>query len=213
MPMKIRLNKTARGMTLIEMLVAIVVVLIATEGFTLLIAKSWDSNKFIMEEGMASAAASRATNQIIIQLRGIQQAGNGDYPIEETDDFDLTVYADIDDDNTVERVHYFLDQANDQLKRGVTDPTTAVPPTYPASDGTVTVMANYVVNESDDPIFYYYNGNYPSDTVNNPLATPASPGTVRLIRVHLYVNINPIHAPDNINIESFVTLRNLHIYE
>jgi hypothetical protein len=123
------------------------------------------------------------------------------------------VYTDIDDDNTVERVHYFLDQANDQLRRGVTEPTAAVPPTYPAGDGTVTVMANYVVNESDDPIFYYYNGNYPGDIVNNPLTTPASPGAVRLIRVHLYVNINPVHAPDNINIESFVTLRNLHVYE
>ena len=74
-------------------------------------------------------------------------------------------------------------------------------------------MANYVVNERDNPIFYYYNGNYPGDTVNNPLATPTSPGAIRLIRVHLYVNINPIHAPDNINIESFVTLRNLHVYE
>lgn len=200
-------------MTLIEMLMAITIMLIAMEGFSLLIVRVWDSNKFILEEAMASAAASRATNQIIIQLRGIQQAGNGDYPIEEADDFDLTIYADADDDGVVERVHYFLDQPNDQLKKGVTEPTTAVPPTYPAGDQTVTVMANYVVNESDNPIFYYYNGNYPGDTVNNPLATPTSPGAIRLIRVHLYVNINPIHAPDNINIESFVTLRNLHVYE
>lgn len=202
-----------KGMTLVELLIAIAIMLIATEGFSLLIVKVWDNNKFILEEAMASAAASRATNQIIIQLRGIQQAENGDYPIESADDFDLTIYTDVDDDGVVERVHYFLDQPNDQLKRGVTEPTAAVPPTYPSGDQTVTVMANYVVNESDNPIFYYYNGNYPDDIVNNPLATPTSAGSIRLIQAHLYVNINPIHAPDNINIESFVTLRNLHVYE
>ncbi len=209
----IRWNRTTKGMTLVELLIAIAIMLIVTEGFSLLIVKVWDSNKFILEEAMASAAASRATNQIIIQLRGIQQAENGDYPIESADDFDLTIYTDVDDDGAVERVHYFLDQPNDQLKRGVTEPTAAVPPTYPAGDQTVIVMANYVVNESDNPIFYYYNGNYPDDIVNNPLATPTGAGLIRLIRVHLYVNINPIHAPDNINIESFVTLRNLHVYE
>jgi len=203
-----------RGMTLIELLIAIGVVLITMEGFTYLFLKTWDTNKFILEEGMASAAASRATNQIVIQLRGVQQGQNGSYPIVTAGDFDLTLYADIDDDGVIERVHYFLDQPNDQLKVGVTDPNTSVQPaTYPVGDATVTVMTSYVVNESDNPAFAYYNDNYPGDTTNNPLATPANVANIQLIKVHLLVNINPVHAPDNINIESFVDLRNLHNYE
>lgn len=203
-----------RGMTLVELMVAIGVVLISMEGFTYLFVTTWDTNKFIIEEGMASTAASRATNQIVIQLRGIQQSQNGSYPIVIADDFDLTLYADIDDDGVVERVHYFLDQPNDQLKVGITIPDTSVQPaTYPAGDATVTVMANYVVNESDNPIFSYYNDDYPGDTTNNPLSTPANVATIQLIKIHLFVNINPVHAPDNINIESFVDLRNLHNYE
>lgn len=198
-------------MTLVEVMVAIAIMLIAMEGFTLLFLKSWDTNKFILEEGLASAAASRATNQIIIRLRGTQQADNGDYPIESADDFDLTIYTNTDNDDDVERVHYFLDLAADQLKMGVTDPdTSAAPVTYPAGDGTVSVLANYVVNESDNPSFYYYNDNYPGDTANNPLSTPAAIGSIQLIRVHLLVNIDPVHAPNNINIESFVNLRNIH---
>lgn len=200
-----------KAMTLVELMVAIAIMLIAMEGFTLLFLKSWDTNKFILEEGLASAAASRATNQIIIRLRGTQQADNGDYPIESADDFDLTIYTNIDNDDDVERVHYFLDLATDQLKMGVTDPdTSAAPVTYPAGDGTVSVLANYVVNESDNPSFYYYNDNYPGDTANNPLSTPAAIGSIQLIRVHLLVNIDPVHAPNNINIESFVNLRNIH---
>jgi hypothetical protein len=113
----------------------------------------------------------------------------------------------------VEKVHYFLDLDADQLRLGISNPIATNPITYPATDDTVSVVANYVVNESNDPIFYYYNAHYPSDVTNNPLSTPATVGEIQMIRVKLYVNINPVHAPDNINIESFVDLRNLHDYE
>lgn len=206
-------SRKLKAMTLVEMMTAIAIVLITMEGFTYLFLKTWDTNKFILEAGLASATASRATNKIVIQLRAVQQADNGDYPIESGDDFNLVFYGDIDDDGVVEKAHYFLDLDTDQLKLGVSNPVAGNPVTYPAGDDTVSVVANYVVNEGDDPIFYYYNDDYPSDTVNNPLAVPVNVGNIRMVRVHLYVNINPVHAPDNINIESFVDLRNLNTYE
>ncbi len=202
-----------RGMTLLEVVVAIAIALIAMEGFTFLFLKTWDTNKFIIEEGLASAAASRATNKIVIQLRGVQQADNGDYPLESADDFDLEFYADVDDDGVVEKVHYYLDQPNDELKFGVSNPLATNPVTYPAGDSEVTTVTNFVVNESDNPIFYYYNDDYPGDTTNNPLSTPASVGNIQMVRVKLLINIDPVHAPNNVNIESFVDLRNLHDYE
>lgn len=205
---------TLRGMTLVEMLMAIAVMGIVMQGFSYLFLRSWDTNKFILEEGLASTSASRANSQILIQLRGVKQADNGAYPIASADDFDLTIYADIDSDGTTERVHYFLDLPNDQMKRGVTEPdSSTLPVSYPSGDQVVDVLANFVVNESDNPVFYYYNDDYPGDTTNNPLATPASVGNIQLIRVKLLVNIDPVHAPNNINIESFVDLRNLHNYE
>lgn len=197
-------------MTLVEVMVAIAVMLIAMEGFTLLFVRSWDTNKFILEEGLASAAASRATNKIISELRHVRQADNGDYPVESGSDFDLKVYLDVDKDGVTERVHYFLDQDTDELKKGIANPLATTPISYPAADDSVSVMTNYVVNASTDPVFYYYNENYPGDTVNNPIATPVAIDQVRLIQVHLYVNINPVHAPDNINIEAFADLRNLN---
>lgn len=198
-------------MTLVELLVSIAVMLIVMNGFTYFLVKSWDNNKSIIETGLASTTASRAVNRVVIQLRAIKQADNGDYPIELADKFDLTIYTDIDDDGVTERVHYFLDLATDQFKMGVTDPNTgSVPVTYPSGDTTVTTMAKYITNESTDPVFSYYNDDYPGDTTNNPLATPASLGSIQLIKVKMRVNIDPVHAPENINIESFVDLRNLH---
>lgn len=208
------MKHTQKGMTLVELMVAIAIVLIGMEGFALLFLRSWDTNKFILEEGMASAAASRATNNIIIALRGIRQADSGAYPIVSAGDFDLTVYSDYDNDGVSERVHYFLDLPNDQMKIGVTEPdTSTLPVSYPVGDQVVSVMTNYVVNEEDDPVFLYYNTNYPGDTDNNPLSTPVSVGNIQLVKVHFLINIDPVHAPNNVNIESFVDLRNLHNYE
>lgn len=202
-----------QAMTLTEVMITIFIMLIAMEGFSQLLIKSWSANKFILEEGLASAAASRATNKIITELRSVRQGDNGDFPVESGDDFDLKAYIDIDDDGVTERVHYFLDLATDQLKVGITDPTGTAPVTYPASDDTVSVLTNYVVNENANPVFYYYNKNYPGDQVNNPLATPINVEDARLVRVHLLVNIDPVRAPNNINIESFADLRNLENYE
>lgn len=202
-----------KGLTLVEMLVAIFILSAGMLGFSLLFSSSWKSNKFILETGVTSIRVNRASTEIINNLRKVRQADNGDYPIESGDDFDIQVYLDIDNDGVTERVHYWLDDVNDRLMRGVREPSAAQPPTYAAGDGTTSVIAEYIVNDATQPLFYYYNENYPGDTVNNPLATPTSIGDVRLVRVFIRMNIDPIKAPNNINIESFVDLRNLESYD
>jgi len=206
-------RKNAKGMTLVELMVAISIMLIGMEGFTLLFLKSWNSNKFILEEGIASANASHAVGKLIKQLRSVKQADNGDFPVESANDFDLKTYIDIDHDGVTERVHYFLDLTTDELQIGVTNPIGSTPVSYPTSDDTVSVLTKYVANTDASPLFSYYNKNYPGDTVNNPIATPADVSAIRLIKVHVLVNIDPVHAPNNVNIESFVDLRNLKYYE
>lgn len=206
-------RKRLKGLTLVEMLVAIFIMSAGMLGFSLLFSSSWTSNKFILETGITSIRVNRASTEIINNLRKVRQADNGDYPIDSGDDFDIQVYLDIDNDGVTERVHYWLDDVNDRLMRGIREPSTAQPPTYAAGDETTSVIAEYIVNESTQPLFYYYNENYPGDTVNNPLSTPAAIGDVRLVRVLIRMNIDPIKAPNNINIESFVDLRNLESYD
>lgn len=197
-------------MSLIEMLMAIFILLIGLEGITLLFLNSWKMNKFVLETGNASLIASRTVEVIVRDIRRARQADNGDYPIESGGDSDLKVYIDIDGDGVTERVHYYL--SNGSVFRGVTKPSATVPITYPSGDQTTLLLAQYISNTSSDPVFFYYNKNYPSDTINNPLATPIAVENVRLIKVHLLVNIDPVHAPDNINVESFAELRNLNNY-
>lgn len=203
-------RKTVRGMTLVEMMMAIFIMIIAMEGFTLLFLKSFQTNSFILEEGVASAAAARVVSNVVSELRKARQADNGAYPVASGSDFDLKVYIDIDNDGATERVHYYL--SNEKLYQGVTNPNAGLPVTYPAGDQVTTMLLDYVVNTAAQPIFYYYNKDYPTDTTHNPLTTPIVVNTAKLIRIHLWVNIDPIRAPNNINIESFAELRNLNNY-
>lgn len=197
-------------MSFVEMIVALSIMSLGMVGFSMLLVNSWNSNKFIVEMGSAAQVASRGVNRVVAELRKIRQADNGDYPIESGNDFDVKVYIDIDGDGTTERVHYYHNGTS--LYEGITEPVAGLPITYPAGDGTTRVIANSIINSSANPVFSYYNDDYPSDTTNNPLPTPVDVADVRMIKVHLMVNIDPFHAPEHVNIESFVQLRNLSNY-
>ncbi len=199
-----------KGMTMIEVMVSIAIFSMAIAGFSMLFSRSWKFNSFAYEEGESTRMASNTINNIVSDLRKVRQADNGEYPVKSAANNDLVVYIDIDRDNATERVHYFLQ--NGSLRRGISKPS-GNPVTYPASDSTVATLANYIVNDSSHPIFYYYNKNYPGDTANNPLSTPVSSvKNIRLVRVNLMINIKPGVAPDNISVESFAELRNLNDY-
>jgi len=205
-------RKNKIGMTLIEMMVAIGIFTMGIAGFSLLFVKSWQMNGFVLEEGQDAIKASRAVDNLVIELRRASQAATGAYPVVSCAGTDLVIYVDADNDGVVERVHYFYDLAHGQLKRGVTRPSGS-PASYPSGDQTITVFVDNVFNSAADPVFYYFNANYPGDTTNNPLSNPINPGDVRLIKVALLINMKPVTAPDNIKIESFAELRNINDYQ
>ena len=199
-----------KGMTLVEMMVAIAIMVLAMGGFTLLFIRSLQTNSFTIEEGVTSMQTSRTVESITNDLRRVRQGDNGDFPIVSASAFDLKVYVNIDSDAATERVHYFMD--GNLLKRGIAKSIAGTPVTYHDYDDSVSTIATYVVNASSEPLFSFYNKNYPGDTANNPLSGTISLSDVRLIRVWIRMNIDPIKAPNNINIESFAELRNLTDY-
>jgi prepilin-type N-terminal cleavage/methylation domain-containing protein len=199
--------KNKKGMSLVELLITISIFTIGIAGFSLLMLNSWRLNSFVLESGQATNEANRAIDIISKDLRKARPGDNGEYPIKQGENFDLTFYANVDDDPEVERIHYFLDNS-ENLKRGVTQPLATIPVTYPSGDDSVQTIARYIVNKtSSEPIFFYYDKNYPDSSA---LTTPITLTEARLIRIHLWVNIKPITAPENVNLESFVEVRNLN---
>jgi len=205
------IEKKYSGMTLIEMLVAIAIFSIVMTGFSMLFIRSWRMNAYVIEMGQSSFAVSQGVNTMVAYLRKARQADDGSYPIKSVANNDLVVFSDYDKDGLTERLHLYLQ--NGQLKMGVTEPTNGIPKTYPTADQQTKILADRIVNAANEPIFYYYNKNYPGDVTHNPVTLPVDISTIRLIKVFLKMNIDPNRAPDNIETQSFVELRNLNDYD
>lgn len=209
----INFNKKYRGVTFVEMIVMITISSIVMLGASTFFVRMWTMNHFIIKSGVASFIASNAVEDAVNMMRKAQQAQNGAFPIELADDHEFVFYADYDDDDIVEMVRYFVEDST--LKRGVTEPNTNMPPTYTGTEE-VKNMAGNVRNDiaSGEAVFEYYDIDgeiYEYDDIaGKALETMATPADIRMVKIVLWVNPEPIfRSPDNVRIQSFVVVRNL----
>lgn len=195
-----------KGMTLIEMIIAVAVLSLLMGVISMMILRTFFVNKYTFEQGLNTNSLQSSLRNFSKYLREARQSDAGGYLIESASDNELYFFADMDNDSVTERVHYFVE--NNQLKIGSSNPS-GFPLTYPENDEEVKVVGNGIVNDASQPIFYYYNQDYPTDTDNNPLATPALPGEIGMIQIDLYVNIDTQHVPDSMRMGTFVRPRNI----
>ena len=202
--MKNSIMHTNRGITLLETLITVAILTIIVISVTTFIVQSYRADLFANEQVEAIRNAQRGVDVMVKEIRESSPAENGAYPVETATDQTVIFYSDTDADELIERIRYTLDGTN--LIRGVTKPS-GWPATYNNPE-TTTVLSRYVRN-GVLPTFYYYNGDYPTDTVNNPLPTPVAVQDIRLIRVYLQINVDPNRAPDSFILISNSQLRNV----
>lgn len=202
---------TQHGLTLVETLVALTIFTIGMTATVLIFSRTIQNKAYSLEMGKSSFVVSRSVGDLTQYLRRARQSDNGSYPIVSADKNDLVLYSDYNKDNVTERIHVYL--LNGRVYLGIRNPSTTFPKTYANGDETTVELAKQIVNTSSDPMFSYYNKDYPQDIINNPVATPADISEIRLIKIFLKININPNRAPDNIQQETFVELRNLNDYD
>ena len=196
-----------RGMSLTEMLVAISIFMLIMLGAVYLLGWIYRQYGFSMELGVSVNQAQRGLKTIVKDIRGIRQADSGAYAVESADSFDFVFYADVDKDGITEKVHYFLE--NESVKKETSKPSGS-PPVYPSLYETSATLVEHVVNTADQPLFTFYNEDYPADLVNNPLSAPVSGiSEIRLVKTDIFFNLDPYRNPDNIRLESYIALRNL----
>lgn len=187
-------------MTLTELVVAMAILTIVSTGLSVFFINIWKAKSNEVEMGSSLLKVSQSINKMTAIIRQANQADSGAYFIDSADDFDLVIYANVDDDDNMERVHYYLDGA--EIKMGITDPILGTNPSYPELDDDTVVLATNVVNESSEPIFVYYDNNYVA------LTTPASIPPIRLVRVNVRVNTDPDKITDVV-ISSLTSFRNI----
>ncbi len=203
-----RLNSPTNqyGLTMLEVLLALTiltVIILAWESFML---RSYKGISFGREQLSAIRYAQKAIDNMTREIREASTAEDGSYALEKAADNEIIFYSDIDEDESTERVRYFVE--NNTLKKGVVNPTGS-PLTYDTNNEIITTVAHYIRNATSEPIFTYYNGDYPLDKVNNPLPTPSRLIDTKLIHVYVKINVDPERSPTDFILESDVQLRNL----
>ncbi len=193
-----------RGFTFIETLVTITIFALAMGAVSGFIIMGYRTQSYTLEQSAAIAESRKGVETMVKEIREARPGDDGAYIIEKAEDFQFIFYSDIDKDAATERVRYFI-QGTD-FKKGVIK-ATGSPPDYPLEQEEITTISSYIRNAP--PIFEYYNGDWPEDTVNNPLSTPARLQETKLMRVYLVINVDPNRPPQNFELESCVQVRNL----
>lgn len=198
--------KDQKGMSIIELVVATSILVLLMGMLATLLLRAFYVNRFTIEQGLNTAEVQKTIRTFTAKVREAKQSDAGGYLIELADENELIFFANIDDDDATERVHYFLE--DNKLKMGIAE-SVGFPAAYPAGDDEVRIVGNGIVNNAGQSLFYYYNRDYPVDVVNNPLAVPANPVDIGMVKIDLYVNVNTIQVPDSAHMQTFVRPRNI----
>ncbi len=196
---------TKKGFTLIETVVTAIILVLLSETLIGFVLWSYKTYYYTFQQTQAINEAKWGIETISKELKEAKEGHNGSFQLEKADDFELIFYSDVDKDNQVERVRYFLEETN--LKRGVINPS-GWPIFYPFKREKINILSKYILNDSN-PIFLYYNENWPEDTDNNPPSSSVQLSEVKLIQVLLEINIDPNRLPSDFILESDVQIRSL----
>jgi prepilin-type N-terminal cleavage/methylation domain-containing protein len=194
---------TKKGMSLLELLISIFILGVVMFGMSAFFAYLWKVKSQEVSRGQSIITASNSVNKMIQNIRKSAQAESGAYMLDSGDDFDFTFYSDIDNDNNLERIHYYLD--GNTLKMGTAEPILGTNPTYPVGDQeTIEVATNVVNDAATEPMFVYY------DSSGSAMTTPVNVYAVKSVKVSVFVNIDPGNIED-VEINSTVALRNVDV--
>jgi prepilin-type N-terminal cleavage/methylation domain-containing protein len=197
--------KQEKGFTLIEVLIAMVITGVLGLGIVSLQYIIGKNQLLIVNNYKSIDEANTSVTNFVREIRAAHGGNNGAYLLEKVDDKEIIFYSDIDYDGQTEKVDYSLSGTN--LIKGVIKPT-GYPPQYPEGGKTLTTLSTNVRNGST-PVFYYYNSNWPQDTVNNPLILGKRLSDTRLIKIYLLLNTQQNDPNHNFILESFAQIRML----
>ncbi|MBN1168624.1 prepilin-type N-terminal cleavage/methylation domain-containing protein [Candidatus Woesebacteria bacterium] len=199
-------HKNQAGFTLIEGLLSIIIIAILGVGVLALQFILSQNQEVVFKSYLSIEEANSSISEFTRQLRTAHPGENGAYAIESVDENEIVFYTDIDFDDETERVRYFLE--NTTLYRGVTEPTSEPPITYPQENEKVKRLTSIVRNLTM-PVFTYYNGDWPSDTTNNPLTLPTDISGIKTVGINLRTNPVANESDKDYVMQSYINIRML----
>lgn len=200
-------NFSYKGLSLVEMIVAIGILSMTMFGVVLYFVNIWPLQQFAVDSAQAQYKTSQTVTSLVSLFRNMRQSDAGEYALRSIGQTEVVFFANQDEDEDIERVRIFLDGTN--LRVGIINPV-GNPAAYPANQEGIGVFLSDIRNGSGSypgEVFSFY------DNGNNELTGSFSISAVRMIGIDLYVDINPSSSPVATNFKSFASIRNLSEYD
>lgn len=191
-----------RGFTIIEMLVYIAIFTFAMGAVSGLLIYFYRSNTYVLQKSYAINSARKGIETMSREIREATYSDVGAYPVIEAQSQSFSFYSDIDRDENVEKVRYFLDGTN--FKKGETK-ASGQPLVYDEADEVISIISDNVRNGAES-IFTYYNAS------STEVADLGEIADIKLIKTTLIVDVNPVKAPENFTLTTSAQIRNLYEY-
>lgn len=193
------LYNTRNGFTMIETIVFSGVFLIVLGAVVSVLNYTYRSGRFVNEQAVATIEVRKGVQALVQAIRESSYADNGAFPLVSMSANSITVYTDIDNDGSAERVTFTIE--NEVLVKKVLL-SSGNPPVYTGTEIT-TPIASFIRNDAlSVPLFSYYATDGTAVTDYTRVTDVAS------VLVRLVVNIYPLRAPEDYEIRSRATFRN-----
>ncbi|MBI4407829.1 MAG: prepilin-type N-terminal cleavage/methylation domain-containing protein [Candidatus Kerfeldbacteria bacterium] len=191
------------GFTLVEAVITISIGTLLVMGIVTFMIETGRLQSFISEQSDAIETADEATGVMTKALRESTDGADGSYAVVTAETNTLVFFSDVDADANAEQVTYTL--SGTTITQTIIEPT-AAPAEYLPANGITKTIATGIVNGTytGNAIFSYY------DLNNAILAEPIALSEVKLVKIHLDVNVDPNRVPDTHTIETYAQLRNLN---
>ena len=190
------------GFSLIEMIIVIFILTVIGLALVTFQINIFSLNKITGDNLTAEGEARQTLKTITAEIRTMSPSGMGAYAIAQLSTSSITFYSNIDNDSLIEKVRYFT--VGSTLKKGVIKPS-GNPLNYNGTESTKELVHN--IANATTSIFSYYNANY--DGTSAPLSAPVNPISVRLIKVNIIIDKDPLKSPPPLFMTTQVSIRNL----
>jgi len=193
---------TQKGMTLVEMLIAIGIYTVLLLAINNSITSLYQNNAYALEQANEVGNARRGVTQWNRDAKEMITGEDGTWPVAVIGEHRLGYYSDTDQDDSVEYVEYIL--AATTLRKFTYNPTGS-PATYDlTTPDSEEILSEYVQNiEQATSTFFYFDNNGTQLTSTSPVID------VRYMQMQVIVNIDPDRNPGEFMLRSSLAPRNL----
>ncbi len=201
------MKHTTRGFTVLELLIVLFIVSVVGIGISTLARNIFSFNRYFNNSLSVADSAQRLLRPMGQEIRAAATSSTGSYPIDSFAANDFTFYSDIDSDGLQEKVRYYL--SGTSLMKDVTKPTGS-PLAYNSANTITTTLITSVQNTAHNtPVFNYYDSTYTGGAGGEVVPGTGSITAIRLVRITLYIDVDPNTAPASPIVTTLVSVRNL----